>query len=104
MAAFWAVFTFGDSGPAITAHGSLDLKQEIQIQIQIQSFVPDKTSLKIHQVKGQTEQPLGVFQIIRLFQINLHFTYSLLMTCGAVLCTCLVSLCIGLVLSDLQNK
>jgi hypothetical protein len=34
MAAFWAVFTFGGSGPAITAHGSLDLKQEIQIQIQ----------------------------------------------------------------------
>jgi hypothetical protein len=33
MAAFWAVFTFGGSGPAITAHGSLDLKQEIQIQI-----------------------------------------------------------------------
>jgi hypothetical protein len=36
MAAFWAVFTFGGSGPALTAHGSLDLKQEIQIQIQIQ--------------------------------------------------------------------
>jgi hypothetical protein len=36
MAAFWAVFTFRGSGPAITAHGSLDLKQEIQIQIQIQ--------------------------------------------------------------------
>jgi hypothetical protein len=35
MAAFWAVFTFGGSGPAITAHGSLDLKQEIKIQIQI---------------------------------------------------------------------
>jgi hypothetical protein len=34
MAAFWAVFMFGGSGPAITAHGSLDLKQEIQIQIQ----------------------------------------------------------------------
>jgi hypothetical protein len=34
MAAFWAVFTFGGSGPDITAHGSLDLKQEIQIQIQ----------------------------------------------------------------------
>jgi hypothetical protein len=34
MAAFWAVFTFGGSGPAIIAHGSLDLKQEIQIQIQ----------------------------------------------------------------------
>jgi hypothetical protein len=30
------VFTFGGSGPALTAHGSLDLKQEIQIQIQIQ--------------------------------------------------------------------
>jgi hypothetical protein len=24
MAAFWAVFTCGGSGPAITAHGSLD--------------------------------------------------------------------------------
>jgi hypothetical protein len=35
MGAFWAVFTFGGSGPALTAHGSLDLKQEIQIQIQI---------------------------------------------------------------------
>jgi hypothetical protein len=33
MAAFWAVFVFGGSGPALTAHGSLDLKQEIQIQI-----------------------------------------------------------------------
>jgi hypothetical protein len=33
MAAFWAVFTFGGSGPALTAHGSLDLKQEIQIQM-----------------------------------------------------------------------
>jgi hypothetical protein len=32
MAAFWAVFTFEGSGPALTAHGSLDLKQEIQIQ------------------------------------------------------------------------
>jgi hypothetical protein len=34
MVALWAVFTFGGSGPDITAHGSLDLKQEIQIQIQ----------------------------------------------------------------------
>jgi hypothetical protein len=34
MAAFWAVFTFWGTGPATTAHGSLDLKQEIQIQIQ----------------------------------------------------------------------
>jgi hypothetical protein len=33
MTAFWAVFTFGGSGPDITVHGSLDLKQEIQIQI-----------------------------------------------------------------------
>jgi hypothetical protein len=33
MAAFWAVFTFWGSGPAITAHGSSDLEQEIQIQI-----------------------------------------------------------------------
>jgi hypothetical protein len=31
MAAFWPVFTFGGSGPA---HGLLDNKQEIQIQIQ----------------------------------------------------------------------
>jgi hypothetical protein len=30
MAAFWAVFIFGGSGPAITAHGSLDIKQEFQ--------------------------------------------------------------------------
>jgi hypothetical protein len=47
MAAFWAVFTFGGSGPALTAHGSLDLKQEIQIQIQIQTHAkitnPDKS-------------------------------------------------------------
>jgi hypothetical protein len=39
MAAFWAVFTFGGSGPALTAHGLLDLKQEIQIQIQSESKV-----------------------------------------------------------------
>jgi hypothetical protein len=32
MAAIWAVFTFGGSGPVLTAHGSLALKQEIQIQ------------------------------------------------------------------------
>jgi hypothetical protein len=37
MGAFWAEFIFGGSGQAITAHGSLDpIKQEIQIQIQIQ--------------------------------------------------------------------
>jgi hypothetical protein len=31
MAAFWAVFTFEGSGPALTAHGSLDLNQGIHI-------------------------------------------------------------------------
>jgi hypothetical protein len=40
MAAFWAVFTFGGSGPALTVHGSLDLKQEIQIQIQVEVEIP----------------------------------------------------------------
>jgi hypothetical protein len=35
MAAFWAVFTFGGSGPAITAQWFISLKQEIQNQIQI---------------------------------------------------------------------
>jgi hypothetical protein len=33
MVELWAEFPFGGSGPALTAHGSLDLKQEIQIQI-----------------------------------------------------------------------
>jgi hypothetical protein len=33
MTAFWAVFTSEGIGPAITAHGSLDFRQEIQIQI-----------------------------------------------------------------------
>jgi hypothetical protein len=46
MAAFWAVFTFGGSGPALTAHGSLDLKQEIQIQIQI-LFTGNRLSLNV---------------------------------------------------------
>jgi hypothetical protein len=37
MAAFWAVFIFGGSGPPNNraAHGSLDLKQEIQILIKM---------------------------------------------------------------------
>jgi hypothetical protein len=30
---FWAVFPFAGSGPALTAYGSLDRKQESQIQI-----------------------------------------------------------------------
>jgi hypothetical protein len=29
MAAFWAVFTYGGSGPALTTHDSLELNQEI---------------------------------------------------------------------------
>jgi hypothetical protein len=33
MAAFWGVFTFGGSGPALTALGLLDLIKEIQIQM-----------------------------------------------------------------------
>jgi hypothetical protein len=48
MAAFWAVFTFGGSGPALTAHGSLDLKQEIQIQIQIQTHCCLKIVTFVH--------------------------------------------------------
>jgi hypothetical protein len=64
MAAFWAVFTFGGSGPALTAHGSLDLKQEIQIQIQSQHgnevkeifpsymYVFDSTYLRVHEHLG----------------------------------------------------
>jgi hypothetical protein len=31
--------TFGGGGPALTAHGSLDHKQEIQIQIQIANWM-----------------------------------------------------------------
>jgi hypothetical protein len=37
MAAFLEVITPRGSGPALTAYGSLDLKQENQIQIQSQS-------------------------------------------------------------------
>jgi hypothetical protein len=50
MAAFWAVFTFGGSGPALTAHGSLDLKQEIQIQVMVETnsvFTKIKCSFRI---------------------------------------------------------
>jgi hypothetical protein len=50
MAAFWAVFTFGGSGPAITAHGSLDLKQEIQIQIQI--FMVNDNTMRLLPLVG----------------------------------------------------
>jgi hypothetical protein len=33
MAAFWEVFTFGGSGPALTAYGSLNLIQDIQTDL-----------------------------------------------------------------------
>jgi hypothetical protein len=48
MAAFWAVFTFGGSSPAITTHGSLDPKQEIQIQIQISSSIKKQLMTIMH--------------------------------------------------------
>jgi hypothetical protein len=51
MAAFWAEFTFGGSGPALTAHGSLDLKQEIQIQIQIRSIFMSSQNINIQRIK-----------------------------------------------------
>jgi hypothetical protein len=35
----------GQCGPAITAHGSLDPKQEIQFQIQIQIQVSKRSSI-----------------------------------------------------------
>jgi hypothetical protein len=41
MAAYWAVFLFWNSGPAITARDSLDLKQEIQ-----QTTVKEHSCLK----------------------------------------------------------
>jgi hypothetical protein len=47
MAAFWAVFTFGGSGPALTAHGSLDLKQEIQIYIVNVFFMTHKSAIAL---------------------------------------------------------
>jgi hypothetical protein len=56
MAAFWAVFTFGGSGPAITAHGSLDLKQEIQIQNQILSSLC-LSVLKMRHLKSKLTTP-----------------------------------------------
>jgi hypothetical protein len=43
MATIWPVFTFGGSGPAITAYGSLDLKQEIQIQNSNRGTAPPST-------------------------------------------------------------
>jgi hypothetical protein len=54
MAAFWAVFTFGGSGPALTAHGSLDLKQEIHIHIHIHMQIIDEM-IKITDTPNQSE-------------------------------------------------
>jgi hypothetical protein len=57
MAAFRAVFTFGGSGPALSALRSFDLKQEIRIQIPLAAAAalvvlkitdcPDKTCISI---------------------------------------------------------
>jgi hypothetical protein len=57
MAAFWAVFTFGGSGPALTAHGSLDLKQKIQIQIQIQTHQLSRLGLVLTQLLQSKSLP-----------------------------------------------
>jgi hypothetical protein len=60
MAAFWAVFTIGGSGPALTAHGSLDLKQEIQIQIQIQMQTLASCSGVVCRSRGNPELETGM--------------------------------------------
>jgi hypothetical protein len=44
MAAFWAVFIFGGNGPAITAHGSLDLKRNSNSNSEIQKRESGKES------------------------------------------------------------
>jgi hypothetical protein len=68
MAAFRAVFIFGGSGPTITAHGSLDLKQEIQIQIQ---------TWQVKILKGECLKKLihtpGNIQFIQPTDINLQY-------------------------------
>jgi hypothetical protein len=76
MAAFWAEFTFGGSGPALTAHGSLDLKQEIQIQIEL---VVNK-NISVSQHSPYTEHshegmPLNMGDIF-LFLLILESPYS----------------------------
>jgi hypothetical protein len=55
MAALWAVFTFGGNGPALTAHGSLDLKEEIQIQNLLHLHLPKSNiaECKLHEFKRQ---------------------------------------------------
>jgi hypothetical protein len=46
------IWIFGGSGPAMTAHGSLDLKQEIQIQIQIQIWILMLFCQMLHHLDG----------------------------------------------------
>jgi hypothetical protein len=58
MAAFWAVFTFGGSGPALTAHGSLDLKQEIQIQTVQSWFEPANFLSLAHELTNCSNRAL----------------------------------------------
>jgi hypothetical protein len=66
MAAFWAAFSFGGSGPAITAHGSLDLKQEIQIQ----SSLLTKTSFR--DAGDGLATPFASLQTIFFNQLFMH--------------------------------
>jgi hypothetical protein len=69
MTALWAVFTFWGSGQALTAHGSLGLKQEIQIQIQIRLQSTQKCQLT-NNIKAQ----LPTFTTERL-TVNATDTY-----------------------------
>jgi hypothetical protein len=77
MAAFWAVFTFGGSGPALTAHGSLDLKQEIQIQIQIQKLSVLSQCASIHGcMQCQFIPVIQIFMNIYLIIAQFNFIYA----------------------------
>jgi hypothetical protein len=60
-----AVFTFGGSGPALTAHGSLDLKQEIQIQAADEFFKrPTRRSWRIINFSFQLKYVLTAIVLI----------------------------------------
>jgi hypothetical protein len=68
MAAFWAVFTFGGSGPDITAHGSLDLKQEIQIQIQIQSLSSLRATVMVTTLVSNSLMVLSIWNSVHVLK------------------------------------
>jgi hypothetical protein len=54
MEAFWAVFAFRGSGPALTAHGLSDVKEEIQIQM-LPKYIYFSVKIKFFDVKWPTE-------------------------------------------------